>query len=58
MTTGRRIQLGEISVMKSAMPMLIGTATTSAITEMTSVPNEKASVPNAALAGSQVLLVK
>ena len=44
-TTGRRIHGGEISVTKSAMPMLIGTATTNAISEMTTVPKENAKRP-------------
>jgi hypothetical protein len=57
-TTGRRIQRGASSVMKRAMPMLTGTARTSAITEITRVPNENASVPKTALAGSQTSLVK
>ena len=36
--SGRRSQAGAISVRKSAMPKLTGTAISSAITEVTSVP--------------------
>ncbi len=56
--TGLRVQWGATSVSTRAMPMLTGTPTTRAITEVTTVPYAKASAPNLLLLGSHTFDVK